>query len=109
MPNELSNQLEAGDIAELRIAIVVSSFNREVTENLKDGAVKTLCDQGVSDELIDIVRVPGAWEIPLAAQVLAESEEYSANHLPGMRDQRTDQPRPAYQPFCESFARRTRT
>lgn len=50
-----------------RFAIVVSHYNESITAKLLDGALETLRAAGVADEAIDVVRVPGAWEIPLAA------------------------------------------
>lgn len=60
------------------IAIVVSSFNQEITEQLLNGAVECLVELSVSTDRINIVRVPGAVEIPITAQRLAETERYEA-------------------------------
>jgi 6,7-dimethyl-8-ribityllumazine synthase len=62
----------------LRVAIVAARFNEAVTQRLLDGAVDCLRRQGVADEDISIARVPGAFEIPLAAQRLAHSGEVDA-------------------------------
>jgi 6,7-dimethyl-8-ribityllumazine synthase len=62
----------------LRVAIVAARFNEAVTERLLDGAVDCLRRQGVADEDISIARVPGALEIPLAAQRMAQSGEVDA-------------------------------
>lgn len=51
-----------------RYTLVVTRFNSFVVESLLDGAVDTLVRHGVSREDIDIVRVPGAWELPLAVR-----------------------------------------
>jgi 6,7-dimethyl-8-ribityllumazine synthase len=61
-----------------RFAIVVSRFNGEITEGLLKGALALLAEASVRDEDLTIVRVPGAFEIPLAAQRLAESGTYDA-------------------------------
>ena len=61
-----------------RFAIVVSRYNESITGKLLAGAVETLTKHGVADEAIDVAWVPGAWEIPLVAKRLAESEEYVA-------------------------------
>jgi len=61
-----------------RFAIVVSRFNPSVTERLLDGAVSTLTAHGVADDRIDVVRVPGAFEIPAVAERLAGSGRYVA-------------------------------
>ena len=63
---------------QLRIAIVVSRFNDFVTERLLEDAVGALGDAGVSDDAVEIFRVPGAFEIPMAAQRIAESGRASA-------------------------------
>jgi 6,7-dimethyl-8-ribityllumazine synthase len=61
-----------------RFAIVVSRFNESVTTRLLNGATKTLADHGVPDENIDVAWVPGAFEIPLVAGVMCDSQEYAA-------------------------------
>jgi len=58
----------------LKIGIVVSRFNEFVTDKLLEGCVDTLYRNGVKEENIIIVSVPGAFEIPLAAAKLAEKE-----------------------------------
>lgn len=62
----------------MRIAIVVSRFNDFVTDRLLEGAQAALRDAGVADSNVDVVRVPGAFEIPMAAQRIAESGTVSA-------------------------------
>lgn len=59
-----------------RIAVVVSRFNPEVTEGLLLGARKELAERGVPLLEEDIYRAPGAFEIPLIAQTLAECGRY---------------------------------
>jgi 6,7-dimethyl-8-ribityllumazine synthase len=61
-----------------RFAIVVSRFNEEITEGLLRGAREMFSESSVRDEDLTIVRVPGAFEIPIAAQRLAESGDYDA-------------------------------
>ncbi len=61
-----------------RFAIVVSRFNSFITERLLDGAWQGLYQMGASKNAIDIVRVPGAFEIPSAARTLAETKKYDA-------------------------------
>lgn len=61
-----------------RFAVVASKFNREVTDRLVDGALSALREGGVADDEVDLVWVPGAFEIPLTAQRLADSGEYVA-------------------------------
>jgi len=54
-----------------RICIVASRFNLLVTDRLVDGARRTLSDAGVAVEDVDLVWVPGAWELPPAARAAA--------------------------------------
>jgi 6,7-dimethyl-8-ribityllumazine synthase len=61
-----------------RIAIVVAKWNDFVTERLRAGAVAALEAAGVAPDATTIVRVPGAFEIPLAAQHAAESGRFDA-------------------------------
>ncbi len=61
-----------------RFAIVAGRFNGFVVEALVAGARDALVRHGVQDEAIDLVRVPGAWEIALAAHKLANSGKYAA-------------------------------
>jgi 6,7-dimethyl-8-ribityllumazine synthase len=59
------------DASGMRIAIAVARFNADVTEPLLDGARRTLDKYGATD--VDVVRVPGAFELPLVARALARS------------------------------------
>jgi 6,7-dimethyl-8-ribityllumazine synthase len=61
-----------------RFGIVVARWNEGITRKLLDGAVATLGKHGVADDSIDVAWVPGSFEIPLAAQRLAASGNYSA-------------------------------
>ncbi|MGY3040072.1 6,7-dimethyl-8-ribityllumazine synthase [Rhodanobacter sp. TND4EL1] len=61
-----------------RFAIVAGRFNGFVVEPLVAGARDALVRHGVKDDAIDLVRVPGAWEIALAAHKLANSGKYAA-------------------------------
>ena len=72
---ELQGDLTA---AKLRFAVVVSRFNAFITERLLQGALDGLRRAGASDQEITVVRVPGAFEIPVAAKHLAESGQYDA-------------------------------
>jgi len=63
----------ATNAAGLRFALVVSRFNSFITERLLDGALDALKAAGASENNIEIVRVPGSFEIPLAAKKLAEA------------------------------------
>ena len=61
-----------------RFALVAARFNRFVVEPLVDGALDGLKRHGVTDEAVDVVWVPGSFEIPLVAQRLAGSRRYAA-------------------------------
>lgn len=63
---------------DLKIGIVVARFNELITSKLLDGAVGALTRHGVAEENIDIAWVPGAFEIPLAAQKMAGYTNYDA-------------------------------
>ena len=56
-----------------RYAIVVSRFNSFVVESLLQGAVDTLVRHGVAGKDIDVIRVPGAWELPVVVKRLADN------------------------------------
>ena len=56
----------------MRVAIVVSRFNDFVTERLLEGAQAALAEAGLTEGNVDVLRVPGAFEIPMAAQRIAE-------------------------------------
>jgi 6,7-dimethyl-8-ribityllumazine synthase len=75
MPQFIEGKLEATG---QKFAIVVSRFNSFIGERLLEGAVDALVRHGVADSDITVVRVPGAFEIPLFAKKLAESAKYDA-------------------------------
>ena len=61
-----------------KFCIIISRFNDFIGSKLLEGAVDELKRHGVADDNIDIVRVPGAFEIPLTAQKFAQSGKYNA-------------------------------
>ncbi|ORU89528.1 MAG: 6,7-dimethyl-8-ribityllumazine synthase [Cycloclasticus sp. symbiont of Poecilosclerida sp. M] len=61
-----------------RYCLLVARFNSFIVEQLESGALDTLVRHGVGRQNIDIVRVPGAFEMPLAAQKIAAKNEYDA-------------------------------
>lgn len=61
-----------------RIVIVASRFNETVTVPLAEGAVETLVKQGVQFDDIDVLWVPGAWEIPVAVRRALATARYDA-------------------------------
>jgi len=62
----------------MRFGIVVSDWNGDITSNLLDGAVRILKKHGAHGDNIFIEHVPGSFELPLAAQLLAESKKVDA-------------------------------
>ncbi|MBI2851102.1 MAG: 6,7-dimethyl-8-ribityllumazine synthase [Chloroflexi bacterium] len=62
----------------LKFGLVVSRFNDFITNKLLEGAQDALLRHGVSQADIDIARVPGAFEIPIVAQRLAQTKKYDA-------------------------------
>jgi 6,7-dimethyl-8-ribityllumazine synthase len=64
--------------ADGRYAIVVGRFNQFVVDSLVEGAVDVLVRHGVDEDNITVIRVPGAYEIPLAAQAVAEKGDVDA-------------------------------
>ncbi len=66
------------DAADARFAIVVARWNSDITESLLDGALRALARQGVAQEQISVIRVPGAFELPLAASKAAKTGRYDA-------------------------------
>ena len=68
----------SGRASGFRFCVVVSKYNDFVTDRLQTGALAALATAGVAADDITVVRVPGAFEIPLAAQHAAESGRYDA-------------------------------
>ena len=75
MARELTGPLEG---RELRFGIVVSRFNRSVTAPLLAGALEGLKAHGVADDDVVVAHVPGAFEIPFAADAMARAAKYHA-------------------------------
>lgn len=63
---------------DLRIAIVRTDYHAEFNDNLEDYARETLLQHGVDETHIETFSVPGAWEIPLMAQTVAETRKFQA-------------------------------
>lgn len=76
MTNTIEGSLVNG--ANDRYGIVVGRFNGFISESLLKGALDGLRRHGVDEDRIDVARVPGAFEIPLAARKMAESGNYDA-------------------------------
>jgi 6,7-dimethyl-8-ribityllumazine synthase len=64
--------------SQFRYALVVSEFNSFITDQLLSGALRTLASHQVGVSQIDVVHVPGAYEIPFAANLLAKSSDFNA-------------------------------
>ena len=75
MPKVIEGRLDA---RELKVGIVVSRFNSFIGERLVEGALDALLRHGAEREHLVVVRVPGAFEIPLAAQKMAATGRYDA-------------------------------
>ena len=72
---EINGNLKADN---LKFGIVVSRFNSLITEKLLEGAIDCIVRHGGDQENITVVRVPGAFEIPLIAKKMAKSGKYDA-------------------------------
>jgi 6,7-dimethyl-8-ribityllumazine synthase len=75
MPNVYEGKISAEG---KKFGLVVSRFNDFVSDKLLAGAIDALSRHGARDEDIDIVKVPGSFEIPLMAKKLVEKEKYDA-------------------------------
>ncbi|MBJ6750721.1 6,7-dimethyl-8-ribityllumazine synthase [Geomonas anaerohicana] len=75
MPKYLEGKLNAEG---LKVGIVVGRFNSFIGERLLEGALDALLRHGAADQDITVMRVPGAFEIPLAAQKLAQTGNFDA-------------------------------
>lgn len=75
MPKIIEGQLDAKGY---RFAIIVSRFNSFISERLLEGALDTLTRHGGATENLPVIKVPGAFEIPMAAKALATSGKYDA-------------------------------
>jgi 6,7-dimethyl-8-ribityllumazine synthase len=75
MPRVLEGKLSA---AGLRFAVIVSRFNDFISSRLADGAMDALVRHGADEKEITLLKVPGAFEIPLVAKKIAKSGKYDA-------------------------------
>ena len=75
MARVLEGQLSASG---LRFAIIVSRFNSFITDRLLGGAMDALTRSGGNADDIDLVKVPGSWEVPVVAAELARQKRYDA-------------------------------
>ena len=63
---------------QVRVAVVVARYNEVVTGRLLEGALQCLREKGVPEAQVDVVWVPGAFELPVAAEAAAASGRYAA-------------------------------
>ena len=75
MPETIEGKLSAG---KFRFAIVSSRVNSFVTNPMTEGAIDTLVRHGANDRAIDVIKVPGSFEVPLAVKKAALSGKYDA-------------------------------
>ena len=80
MPAERIDRVVEGgtEAAGLKLAIVAARFNSEVTDKLLSGALESLKKAGAREKDLTVIRVPGAWDIPLVARELIALEELDA-------------------------------
>lgn len=79
--NNLSKGVDFSDLkfnkkSNMKIAIVAARFNADIVDHMIKGSKQVLLDNGLSEEQIDIFRVPGAFELPLAVKNCAKSKKY---------------------------------
>ena len=75
MPNYIEGNLNAEG---KKFGIVVARFNSFISDKLLEGAIDSLVRSGAADSDIDVVRVPGAFELPLITKKLAGTQKYDA-------------------------------
>ncbi|HID70900.1 MAG TPA: 6,7-dimethyl-8-ribityllumazine synthase [Desulfobacterales bacterium] len=75
MANYIEGNLKADG---KKFGIIVARFNSFISEKLLEGALDSLLRSGAADDDIDVVRVPGAYEIPLIAKKMATAQKYDA-------------------------------
>ena len=75
MPNVIKTSMDAGG---MRLAVVVARFNELITDRLLEGALGALDGHDIADEDIDVVRVPGSFELGTVAMQMATSGRYAA-------------------------------
>lgn len=83
MASTLKNLSDVGSVelknaAHYKIGIVVSAYHTDITFTLRDGCINTLKENGIADNHITVEYVPGAFELPLAAQWLQEKKGLDA-------------------------------
>lgn len=66
------------NVGDVRIAVIAARWNAEITDGLLDGAMRALGRHGISDQSLEVYRVPGAFELPLASQRAAKTGRFDA-------------------------------
>jgi len=75
---EYEKERAAKDGSKLRVGVVVSAFNEDITEPMLEGAKETLREWGVKENNIDVIRVPGSFEIPYGCLTLISRKKPDA-------------------------------
>ncbi|MCA9191468.1 MAG: 6,7-dimethyl-8-ribityllumazine synthase [Planctomycetales bacterium] len=70
----VAGEIGTEGIVARRVGIVVSTYNANITTRLEEGAIKTLMEGGFAPHELIVTKVPGAWELPLAAKRLLRDE-----------------------------------
>jgi len=78
MLNAKKGKISKVDGSKIKIGVVVSRFNENITKPMLDGALNTLRENKVKKENVETVWVPGSFEIPLACQKLSQTKKYDA-------------------------------
>lgn len=78
MLNAKKGKVKQVDGSKLKIGVVVSQFNDNITKSMLEGALETLKENKVKEKNTRVVWVPGSFEIPLACQRLAETKKFNA-------------------------------
>src|ERR1700709_111024 len=73
-----SLETSAKDFKKIRIALVVAEWNNKITFSMMNAAIDFLVEKGVKEKNIEVKMVPGAFELPLGAQLLAAKKETDA-------------------------------
>lgn len=74
---EQKNKIKkAQDFSKIKVALVVSEYNKDITFAMRDGAIEELKFHGVKESNISIVNTPGAFEIPIVCQRLIKTKKY---------------------------------
>lgn len=68
----------AVDATGLRVAVVVARFNADITDRLLRGSLEALREHGANDDDVQVIRVPGAWELPQTAARAVEANRFDA-------------------------------